>query len=615
MSSKPGRQLMIPSRISTRRGLASGLLGAAAISLLPMGALAAPPTSDGGVTLEPLGTFDGGGLAHAEIVAYDATSERIFISNDEEVAVDIVSIADPTNPTLVTSFDVSAYGDGVNGVAVHRGIVAAAVERDPAFDAATGVATPTNGRVVLFNRNGVYMNTLEVGVLPDMVAFSPDGSKIVVAGEAEPICAEDVGGGQDSDVSLAVDPPGTVAIIDMSGGAYEATVELLDFSGFDTATLQAAGVRIFWPGSSAAEDLEPEYVTVAADGRTAYVTLQEANAVAVVDLTTPAITAVVPLGLKSWADQQVDPSDRDAGHSLGSWNVSGMYMPDAIASFTVGGATYLATANEGDSRDYDCYSEEERLADLDYTGTSLGEDLVAQAQDDALLGRVKTTTAMPTTDPISGLIAYGGRSFSIWNSSGSLVWDSGSEFVEIVARDFPDYVNTNADDEAATARAMVESMADGADARSDDKGTEPEAVAVGRIGDRQYAFIGLERQGGIMVYDVTDPSAPAFEDYVNLALSELASGGDFTGPGTTDVSPEGVVFVSASSSPNGEPLVIVANELSGTTTVYAVRGTEIDAALATVATLPATGGSMDALVLALIAIASGGTLLVTRRRA
>jgi LPXTG-motif cell wall-anchored protein len=162
---------------------------------------------------------------------------------------------------------------------------------------------------------------------------------------------------------------------------------------------------------------------------------------------------------------------------------------------------------------------------------------------------------------------------------------------------------------------MVESMADGADARSDDKGTEPEAVAVGRIGDRQYAFIGLERQGGIMVYDVTDPSAPAFEDYVNLALSELASGGDFTGPGTTDVSPEGVVFVSASSSPNGEPLVIVANELSGTTTVYAVRGAEIDSALATVATLPATGGTMDVLILALIAIAGGGTLLATRRRA
>jgi len=606
---------MIPSRISTRRGFASGLLGVAAISLLPMGALAAPPTSEGGVTLEPLGTFDGGGLAHAEIVAYDASSERVFISNDEEVAVDIVSIADPTNPTLVTSFDVSAYGDGVNGVAVHRGIVAAAVERDPVFDASTGVATATNGRIVIFNRNGVYMNTVEVGVLPDMVAFSPDGSKIVVAGEAEPICAEDVGGGEDSDVSLAVDPPGTIAVIDMSGGAYEATVELLDFSGFDTATLQAAGVRIFWPGSTAAEDLEPEYVTVAPSSRTAYVTLQEANAVAVVDLTTPAITAVVPLGLKSWADQQVDPSDRDAGHALGSWNVSGMYMPDAIASFSVGGATYLATANEGDSRDYDCYSEEERLADLDYTGTSLGADLVAQAQDDTLLGRVKTTTAMPTTDPISGLIAYGGRSFSIWNSSGALVWDSGSEFVEIVARDFPDYVNTQADDGAATARAMVESMADEADARSDDKGTEPEAVAVGRIGDRQYAFIGLERQGGIMVYDVTDPTAPAFEDYVNVALSELAVGGDFSGPGTTDVSPEGVVFVPASSSPNGEPLVIVANELSGTTTVYAVRGTEIDTALATVATLPATGASLDALLVALLLTATGGALLATRRRA
>ena len=606
---------MIPSRIFTRRGLASGLLGAVAISLLPMAALAAPPNSEGGVSLEPLGTFDGGGLAHAEIVAYDPSSERIFISNDEEVAVDIVSIADPTNPTLVTSFDASAYGDGVNGVAVHRGIVAAAVERDPVFDAITGVATATNGRIVIFNRNGVYMNTVEVGVLPDMVAFSPDGSKIVVAGEAEPICAEDVGGGEDADVSLAVDPPGTIAVIDMSGGAYEATVELLDFSGFDTATLQAAGVRIFWPGSTAAEDLEPEYVTVAADGRTAYVTLQEANALAVVDLTVPEITAVVPLGLKSWADQQVDPSDRDGGHALGSWNVSGMYMPDAIAAFSSGGSTYLATANEGDSRDYDCYSEEERLADLDYSGSSLGADLVAQAQDDTLLGRVKTTTAMPTTAPISGLIAYGGRSFSIWNSSGALVWDSGSEFVEIVARDFPNYVNTQADDGAATARAMVESMADEADARSDDKGTEPEAVAVGRIGDRQYAFIGLERQGGIMVYDVTDPTAPAFEDYVNVALSELAAGGDFSGPGTTDVSPEGVVFVPASNSPNGEPLVIVANELSGTTTVYAVRGTEIDSALAAVATLPATGASLDALLVALLLTATGGAVLATRRRA
>jgi len=191
----------------------------------------------------------------------------------------------------------------------------------------------------------------------------------------------------------------------------------------------------------------------------------------------------------------------------------------------------------------------------------------------------------------------------------------GLAHAEIVARDFPDYVNTQADDGAATARAMVESMADEADARSDDKGTEPEAVAVGRIGDRQYAFIGLERQGGIMVYDVTDPTAPAFEDYVNVALSELAVGGDFSGPGTTDVSPEGVVFVPASSSPNGEPLVIVANELSGTTTVYAVRGTEIDTALATVATLPATGASLDALLVALLLTATGGALLATRRRA
>jgi 2',3'-cyclic-nucleotide 2'-phosphodiesterase/3'-nucleotidase/5'-nucleotidase len=608
----------------TSRSRGAAVLVAAGLALAAPTVVAADaPTPSGTVSLTPLGTFDGGGFEHAEIVAFDPSSDRMFISNNEENAVDIVSIADPTAPTLVSSFDMSEYGDGVNGVAVHEGLVAAAAERDPLFDPTTGVPTPVTGSIVFFDADGDFVANVGVGVLPDMVTFSPDGSTVVAAGEGEPICAsDDAGNGAEEDPDLSVDPKGTVSVIRVNDGVPEAQATILDFDDFDTDTLKAAGVRIFWPGSTAAEDLEPEYVVVSEDSRSAFVTLQEANAVAVVDLSTPAITAVVPLGTKDFSDLLMDPSNRDDGVELGNWDVRGIYMPDAIDTYTVGGSTYLVTANEGDSRDFSCYSEEARMKDLDLTGATITADLIAAAGDNALLGRLNSTTAMPTTDPVDQLYMWGARSFTIWSTAGSVVWDSGSQFEEYIAENYPDYFNTQADieydpdgDGTTTAAEMVASMAEEVDGRSDDKGSEPEAVAVGRIGSRFYAFVGLERQGGIMVYDVTSPTAPAFEDYVNVALDEHAAEGDFSGPGTTDVSPEGVAFVSAADSPNGKPLVLVSNELSGTTTVYQVTGSEIDAELAAASVqLPATGsGSVLPLIGALLVLA-GVALPATGRR-
>lgn len=610
-------------RITPRSRTAAVLVTAGFALSLPAVVAADAPAPSGTVTLTALGTFDGGGFEHAEIVAFDPSSDRMFISNNEENAVDIVSIADPTAPTLVASFDMSEYGDGVNGVAVHEGLVAAAAEKDPIFDGTTGVATPVTGSIVFFDADGEFVANVGVGVLPDMVTFSPDGSTVVAAGEGEPICAEDVGGGENEDVTLSVNPKGTVSVIAVNNGVPAAQATILDFDDFDTDTLKAAGVRIFWPGSTAAEDLEPEYVVVSDDSSTAFVTLQEANAVAVVDLSTPVITAVVPLGTKDFSGLLMDPSNRDDGVELGNWDVRGIYMPDAIDTYTVGGSTYLVTANEGDSRDYDCYSEESRMKDLDFTGSTLSADLVAAAGDNAQLGRLNSTTAMPTTDPIDQLYMWGARSFTIWNTAGEVVWDSGSQFEEYIAENYADYFNTQADiefdpdgDGATTAAEMVASMAEEVDGRSDDKGSEPEAVAVGRIGSRYYAFVGLERQGGIMVYDVTSPTAPVFEDYVNVALDEHAAGGAFTAPGTTDVSPEGVAFVSATDSPTGKPLVLVANELSGTTTVYEVTGSEIDAELAAAAAqLPATGmGGTLAVVGALFVLAGMAVPAMGRRR-
>lgn len=599
------------------RNITSALIVGLSSLLLPAIAVADAPEPSGSVTLTALGTYDGGGLARAEVVAYDASSARMAVSNDDLNRVDIIDIADPTSPTLVTSVDMSEYGDGVNGVAAHDGVFVAGVERDPSYDGTTGVATADPGVAVFFDADGEVSDVIGVGVLPDSVGFSPDGRKVVVAGEGEPLCATDeLGGGEEEDIALATDPAGTIAVISLNeDGVPHGVADVLGFDAFDTEALRTSGVRIFWPGSDASNDLEPEYVTVSADSSTAYVTLQEANAIAVVNLATPEITDVWALGTKDFSNLLMDASNRDDEINLQNWDVQGIYMPDAIDNYTVNGATYLVTANEGDSRDYDCYSEEERMADLDYAGATLGADILAATADDTLLGRLQSTTAMPTSNPIDQLYMWGARSFTIWTTDGEVAYDPGSEFEEYIAKHYPDYFNANADDELSTAEEMIASMADEVDARSDDKGGEPEGLAVGRIGSRYYAFVALERQGGVMVYDITNPTNGHFESYVNLALDEHAAGGDHSSPGTKDVSPEGVKFVSASDSPTSKPLVLVSNELSGTTTIYEVTGSEIAAELtAASVTLPATGSSPQLVVIACGLLATGLAGLIARRK-
>jgi LPXTG-motif cell wall-anchored protein len=384
------------------------------------------------------------------------------------------------------------------------------------------------------------------------------------------------------------DANGTVSLIDVSNGATSATVTILDFSAFDKTALLAENVRVFFPGSTAAQDLEPEYITTNAAGTRAYVTLQEANAIAIVDLVNKTILDVAPLGFKDWgaAGLLYDGSNKDSGTngtfanpiSYAGVPLKGMYMPDTIASMQKGGETFLLTANEGDARDYDCYKEESTFADV------AGADSFASFWDttnDAVkaenkLGVQKTTLAFPTKAPVSGtatnLFVFGGRSFSIWNSSGELVWDSGSQLEEIALRDYPAAFNSDSSDSAATPQLMVSGQPARMDRRSTSKGVEPEALAVGTIGAQTFAFVGLERMGGIMVYDVSNPTAPSFVRYKNAALEGLAlNPANNSTPGSYDVSPEGMVFVPEAASPNSKPMLIVANELSGTTTMYEVR--------------------------------------------
>ncbi|MEO1590445.1 MAG: choice-of-anchor I family protein, partial [Cyanobacteria bacterium J06632_22] len=308
-------------------------------------------------------------------------------------------------------------------------------------------------------------------------------------------------------------------------------------------------VRIFGEGpngpSTASQDLEPEYIAVSEDGLTAFVALQENNALGILDLTTETFTAVVSLGFKdhSVEGNGFDASNRDGGINIQTHPTLGMYQPDAIATYTVDGETYVVTANEGDARDYDGFSEEVRVKDLTLDPTAYPN--AAELQDDANLGRLKTTTALGDTDgdgDVDQIYSYGARSFSIWDAAGNLVFDSGDDFEQIIAADFPEVFNINDGDPEEF------------DERSDDKGPEPEGITIGVFDGRTLAFIGLERSGGVMVYDISNPTAPKFLTYEP----------SFSG----DVSPEGLIYISEDDSPNGAALLVVTNEESNTFSVY-----------------------------------------------
>ena len=581
------------SKIKGRLFLTGAIAVAIAIPTLsvsePLGAVA--PTANAVLELVPLGTYIGsGGLYASEIAAFDSLTKQIYITNGATNKINIVSIANPLAPVLVANVDLSSYGVGVQSVAVGNGIVAAAVDSSPTTDS-TGRRTATDGRVVLMSTDGQVLKSLTVGNLPDHVSFTPDKKTILVANEGEPICALEntaTAALEAEDPTLVSDPKGTISLIDVTNGAANATVKTLDFSGFNKTDLLAKNVRVFFPGSSAEQDLEPEYITTNASGTQAYVTLQEANAVAIVDLAAKTITDVVSLGYKDWgaAGLVYDGSKTDSTSSKALANpisyagvpLKGMYMPDTIASYSVSGQTYLVTANEGDTRDYTCYKEESTFGDIS------GIDSFAAYWDtandavkaNAKLGAQKTTLAFPTKAPVSGtttnLYTFGGRSFTIRKADGTLVWDSGSEFEEIALRDYPKAFNSDSDSGAASSLLMVQGQPARLDGRSTSKGVEPEALAVGTIGTQTFAFIGLERMGGIMAYNVSNPATPTFISYTNLALAGLGlSPANNTTPGSYDVSPEAIVFVPAAQSPTLKPLLITANELSGTTTVYEVR--------------------------------------------
>ncbi|WP_125133033.1 choice-of-anchor I family protein [Microbacterium sp. 10M-3C3] len=590
-----------------RRAVAIAATTTAACSLALTGATAAsaaivsPVVSDTAagapIGVAPIGTYETGSYKASAAEIVQTYRNRIFTVNAQAGSVDVLDSSDPTKP--VKLFSIGAAGVA-NSLAIRDdglGVVAfeATTKTDPGF-------------LLFFDANkdgdAAKLGQVTVGALPDMVTISKDGAYAVVANEAEP--AND----------FSVDPEGSIGVVKLPttiASPAQKDVATAGFRAFEPGGSKPLDprVRVFGPDVAApgqdpatlatnrvSRNLEPEYITV--DGTTAYATLQEANAIAVVDLVKAEVTSILPLGYKDFgvAGNGIDPSDKDGAADIRALpGVKGVYMPDAIASYSASVAgktgTYLVTANEGDGREWGSFIDEARVKDLGKNGLGAICATSPQASQtaDAQIGRLKIITDLgKTADGCYGeLYAYGGRSFSIWDTKGTLVFDSGDQFEQTLKRVAPQLFNVSNDNNSV-------------DDRSDDKGPEPEGVVIGVVDGRTYAFIGLERAGGVMVYDITDPTKAAYVTYVNNRDATK----DVKTAAAGDLGPEGLTFVSALRSPTASPLLVVGNEVSGTTTVFDVRslvGTKPDLQILSIndfhgRLVPETGGVAGAAVVA-----------------
>lgn len=340
-------------------------------------------------------------------------------------------------------------------------------------------------------------------------------------------------------------------------------VTTLDFTSFD-AQAATLGLRA-GKSNKISLDAEPEYVAVSADSKTAYVVLQESNGFAVVDLEKKKISKLKSLGLKDFSKSALDASDKDKKINIKAWPVFGAYMPDAIAAVDIAGKTYVLSANEGDGREYgddgSAFSDETKIGKLKLDPTVFKN--AAELQKDENLGRLKVSSLdgdLKKNDKgeATRLVSFGARSLSIWDGETlELVADTGDLFERKTAELTPKTFNGNGTEESF-------------DSRSDNKGPEPEGVTTGVVGGKTFAFVGLERVSGLVVLDISKPSAPKYVDYVHYLPKPNAKAQSNT---AGDLGPEGILFIPASESVSGKPLVVVSYEMSGSVTIYTVENT------------------------------------------
>ncbi|WP_395047451.1 choice-of-anchor I family protein [Flavobacterium sp.] len=502
--------------------------------------LARTPNQD--IQLDYVGSFDpsGASTSTCEIVVHDPASQRLFTISAIAKKLDIINFSNPTSLSVISSIDMTPYG-GITSVAVKNGIVA--------------VASPNsneqlNGTVVFFDTNGSFLKQVTVGALPDMIVFTPDGNKVMTANEGQP------------NDSYSNDPEGSVSIIDISGGIAslsQSNVTTLLFTGYNSqeTILLASGIRKTKASSTLSQDFEPEYITISADSQKAWVTIQENNAIAEINLATNSYTDLWALGTKdaSLPGNGMDISDNNNQVLIANWPIKSYYIPDGVANYNVAGVNYLVTANEGDEKEYTGLNERTTIGAGAYTldATNFPQSAILKNSNNA--GRMRVTNLNGNTDgdaAFEEIYSLGSRSFSIFNASTkTIVYDSGDDFEKYTALtpSISAVFNTDHSDNVKKGRSRA-------------KGPEPEGVTLAELNGQTFAFITLERVGGVMVYDITNPNDVKFVDYKNSRNVSAYAG---------DNGPEGITFIKAENTTTGKNYVAVANEISGTISLFEVN--------------------------------------------
>jgi hypothetical protein len=466
----------------------------------------------------------------SEIPLFDAGTQALWIVGGN--GLDVLDLAG----NRIQTFTTTSFGN-INSIAISGNTLALA------FTNSTDAGQP--GSVQFFDTttflaqgaNAALLGGVQVGAVPDMLTWAPGGTRLLVANEGER-------------QSNANNPAGSVSLIDVNrAGGFSTTVATAGFSAFDgqEAALRASGVRI-QAGVAASIAFEPEYIAIAPNGLTAQVTLQENNAIAELNLQTGQFTRILPLGSKDFSapGNSIDPSDQDS--AIGNFRsvpVKGLYMPDAIVSYSAGGQAFFVMANEGDAFVDD--ADIVRLGNAAYVLDPVAFPNAAELKQNSNLGRLNVlrngaTGELANGTPMTEIFTLGGRSFSIRDANGQLVFDSGNQL------------------EVAALAAGVY-----ADGRSDDKGVEPEGVAVFTLAGRTLAFIGLERttRSAVAIYDITDPANASF---LQLLVSSDAS----------VLRPEGLVAFESSGryflavAHESTEDVIIAGGLSNRTVLYEI---------------------------------------------
>ncbi len=519
--------------------------------------------ADHTIHLEPVGRYTGGLFdpSPSSTPHYDPATQTLFVPRSDFGQILALDIRNPSRPRLAFSIDTLEFNGLPTSIDGKDGIIAAALRRSD---------KTRRGAVVFFDVEGQAIGgPVRVGAQPNMLSFTPDGRRVVVANAGE------------ASTDYTVDPKGSVSIVELVGietcSNPERSCELrpeaetIDFKRFNSRRddLAAAGVRIYGPNATVAEDLEPESLAISFDSRTAWVGLQRNNAIAVVDIEQAEVREILPLGSKdhSLDGNGIDASDRDDAINIRTWPIRSFYQPDIFVPYRAGGQTLLVSVNEGDPRDFDGFSESVRVRDLPLDANVFPN--AEEIQENRNLGRLQVTRVDGDTDDdgdFDQIFLLGSRSFGIWTENWQLVFDSGDALEQVTAEAVPEAFNTPGNSTRF-------------DKQSDARGPEPETLAVGEVGARTYAFVAPERIGGVYVFDITDPAAPRFQQYVNLRdftvdpgqVCESSKPQSVECAAAGDLEPEGIVFIPASDAPNGDPLVAVVNEVSDSTTLYRIR--------------------------------------------